>query len=492
MTTATFDNVKQTLLKVTEEKEGPSNLYIFLHVFSQVALNIMHGDFSLESIKKITLPDGDPAFDDEFAQKIHEVLTTSGDTIKNTLNLIQHDMQFEGKQQGGGPDVRNKILETLKTLRDNVNLDYLSVDGLYYKLTNFLDKLDEQNRVLSQELGVSKFMNSVPQDPTVAIPTPAGVPIVLKAPIRIFPVLINGIIEIIRLCIALNVLPLPDFIDNLLGFAQASLDVARGRWKYGVLTLLGTMSNQMYFVTLILKLIRDVWTLIEPNLANQLRDNLFLSGKSIFVGFILRVFSIVAPDFIRAQFNTLIAPVNELYTRINEKLEQLEVEANKVAEPAGMIVTFPRVGQNEVITLDDIQSLQTIFSVPEIGCSNEIQAIIKGSQTIPPLRLLFEMMNLPVSEEAISKRCQSLSSEPITETMVKMMKPDIKLIPGGPMNMEEKQKAVGIEPTAESALGLASGLLSGGPPSLGKGTEMAKGLLKGGPPSLAKGLLSAL
>lgn len=442
MTTATFDNVKKILLKVPEEKDATNNLYIFLHVFSQIALNVMHKDFSLESIKKITLPDGDIAFDDTTANEIHTILNKSGDTIKNALELIQYDMQYMHRQRGGDPEGgldRERILGALKTVKDSVDLDFLSIDGLYYKVTNFLDKLDEQNRALSQQMGVSKFINSAPEDPTLRTPpVPPVPPLTLKTPIRIFPVLINGMIEITRLCIALEVIPAPNFVQKLLGFAQALLDVARGRWKYGVLSLLGTLGQKMYFVSLILKLMRDVWTLIEPNLANQLRTDIFLSGKSIFIGFILRVFTIVAPDFIRKQFNEMLKPVNDLYGRINEQLEKIEEESNKVANPEGMLVRFPRIGTTSTITLDDIQSLQTIFSVPEVTCSSEIQAIVKSSRVIPPLRFLFEMMNIPIADQAVTERCRSLAEQPLSSTMVKMMKPQITLIPGGPMNMAER------------------------------------------------------
>jgi hypothetical protein len=416
MSEATFDNIKQTLLKVVEEKHGIDNIYTFLHIFSQIAINVMANDFSLESIKKITLPEGGVAFNDESANEVHAILKENGETIKNALQLIKHDMEHvNGRQSGGAPEIdRERILQALQTVREKADLDFFSVDGLYFKITNFMDKLDEQNRILAREMGVTKFINSSPSDPQATIPTPAGVPIIVKFSMRIFPVLINGIIEILRLLIALNKIPAPGFVDTILGFAQGALDVARGRWKYGILSLLGTMGREMYFISLILKLIRDVWTLIEPQLADQLRYHIFMSGKSIMIGFYLRIFSIFAPDFIRRQFEQMLKPVNDLYERLNEKLEEYEVEANKVANPEGMIVRFPRIGENDKVTLDDVQSLQTILSIPEVACSAEVQGIVQGSRVIPPLRFLFEMMNIPIAEGAVQMRCRGVTTETLS------------------------------------------------------------------------------
>jgi hypothetical protein len=447
MSEATFDNIKNTLLKVVEEKHGIDNIYIFLHIFSQIAINVMDNDFSLESIKKITLPDGEPAFNNESANEVHTILKENGETIKNTLALIKHDMEHvNGRtgsgQTGGGPIAidRERILQALQTVREKADMDFFSVDGLYFKITNFMDKLDEQNRILSREMGVTKFIDSAPEDPTARIPTPAGVPIIVKVSMRIFPVLINGIIEILRLLIAMNKIPLPGFVGTTLGFAQGALDVARGRWKYGILSILGTMGTEMYFITLILKLIRDVWTLIEPQLADQLRYHIYMSGKSIMIGFYLRVFSIFAPDFIRKQFDEMLKPVNELYERLNEKLEEYEEEANKVANPEGMIVRFPRIGENDKVTLDDVQSLQTILSIPEVACSQEVQGIVQGSRVIPPLRFLFEMMNIPIAEGAVQMRCRGVTTETLSSKLVDMIQPEITLIPGGEMDLEERRE----------------------------------------------------
>ncbi len=441
MAEATFDNIKKTLLKVVEEKNGIENLYIFLHVFSQVALNIMNNDLSLESIKKITLPDGDLAFDDETSKRIYDIIKENGETLKQSFELIKHDMQHVHRQSGGAPKTfdRERILGALQQAQQKADLEYFSIDGLYYKITNFMDKLDEQNRILAREMGVTKFTEDIPEDPNVKIPTPSGVPIVVKLSVRIFPTLINAIIEIIRLGLALNPFS-PPFIGTLLGFAQGALDVARGRFKYAILSVLGTLSREMYFVSLILKLIRDVWTLIEPNLANSLRLHMFMSAKSIFIGFYLRLFSILAPDFIRKQFDEMVKPINELYERLNQQLEQFEADANKVANPEGMIVRFPRIGENNMVTLDDIQSLQSIFAIPQIACSAEIQSIVRSSRVMPPLRFMFEMMNVPISDQAVQDRCKGVDDEALSSSLITMIEPEITLIPGGPMDLEAKRE----------------------------------------------------
>jgi hypothetical protein len=441
MAEATFDNIKKTLLKVAEEKNGIDNIYIFLHVFSQVAMNIMDDDLSLESIKKVTLPDGDLAFDDETSKQIYNMIKENGETLKNALQLIKYDMQHVNRQSGGAAKTidREKILTALQQAQQKADLEYFSIDGLYYKITNFMDKLDEQNRILAREMGVTKFMEDIPEDPNVKIPTPSGVPIIVKVSVRIFPTLINAIIEIIRLGLALNPFS-PPFIGTILGFAQGALDVARGRWKYAILSVLGTLSREMYFVSLILKLIRDVWTLIEPNLANSLRLHMFMSGKSIFIGFYLRIFSILAPDFIRKQFDEMVKPINELYERLNQQLEQFEADANKVANPEGMIVRFPRIGENNMVTLDDIQSLQSLFSIPEIACSQEIQNLVKSSRVMPPLRFMFEMMNIPIAPQAVQDRCRGIDDEALSSSVISMIEPEITLIPGGPMDLESKRE----------------------------------------------------
>jgi len=117
-------------------------------------------------------------------------------------------------------------------------------------------------------------------------------------------------------------------------------------------------------------------------------------------------------------------------------------------------VSFKRVPEGMVPSLDDIQRLQTIARVPAIFCSDEFQKIIEPLLLIPPLRLALELFNIPTIPETKEKMCSGVPKGSIADTVGDAANPDVGIIPGGPADQAQKaaeQATAAVGQAAEAA-----------------------------------------
>jgi hypothetical protein len=110
----------------------------------------------------------------------------------------------------------------------------------------------------------------------------------------------------------------------------------------------------------------------------------------------------------------------------------IEEQVSKSTEPMGVIVKFPRIPQETIPSLDDIQALQTVVSQPEIFCADDFQKIVEPLKMIPPIRLLLELLNVPMDAEFIQQRCLGVKPNDLAGNLVERLMPTVQVIPGGP------------------------------------------------------------
>lgn len=430
----TFTDIEALIKKIPEQEGFENNFYTFLHVGSQILLLSLEDQYSASSVKTITLPDGSPAFTDENdINKLVDLLKNHGPQIKEILESVRVSGNDSEKQVGGDGTAEDK--GPLEKLIDIAKMAYISpeeisFDRQFLKLTDYWDRLDQLNRALSSQLGLVALVNKVKVDPFVMVPLPGPVPPVkVQFPMRLALPLVNMLLEVTRIFFA--IVPFGTIPMQFFTLIQTLFDIARGEWKYGIFTMMGFFNGGLLIFGVFCKLIRDVWLLMEPNLSKQIRLDLWLAGRSMFVGFWLRMITVFMPDFARNATETALLPMTAILTKVNTTIENIESTVNKTTEPLGVKAIFPKVEFDMIPSLDSINALQTAISQPEIFCAPEFQQILAPIKNIPPIRLFIELLNIPLDDQMVALRCKGIQTTDIATALVDKLAPRIEIIPGG-------------------------------------------------------------
>jgi hypothetical protein len=442
---ASFKEIEGYFQKMPFQEGAEDNFYTFLHVISEILLGIKHGDLD---VTKITTPNGQAAFSAEEAAKANGLI----DSVKPILN----GLFSERTQRGGGADPEQLANQLLELAGSAVDPEQISVDNLYFKMTDYLDKLDDQNRSIARQIGPVAFTSELKVDPFV--PNPLQIigipPPKFQIPARSILPITNAILELFRLMVTLSPIQFP-FIRNLLTITIAIFDVLRGEWKYGLFSLLGLLGNKPLLFGVFLKILRDAWLLIEPGLAKQLRTNVFRASKSMVVGFWLWSFATFAPDYIRGPLEAGVGPFRQLVDTLNEQVAGFQEQANAAAKPLGIKVTFPTVPTDIVPSFADIQNLQTIVQQPEVYCSAPVKALLEPVKALPPLRFVLEMLNIPMVPELQAEACKDIDPNNLSGELAKRLRPQIDIIPGGAAE-KAAQAAAAVKAATNTVSSVAS------------------------------------
>lgn len=455
---ATFRDIEGYFKKMGDQEGASENFYTFLHVISQILLGVKNDDLDMT---KITTPNGQLAFTNEEAAKANALI----DNVKPIISGV-----FSSTQKGGGP---NEIADQLLELAGSaVDPEQISVDNVYFKMTDYFDKLDDQNRSIARQIGPVAFTSELKVDPFVPNPLQAiGIPPPkFQIPARSILPITNAILELFRVMVTLSPIQFP-FIRNMLTITIATFDVVRGEWKYGLFSLLGLFGNKPLLFGIFLKIVRDAWLLVEPGLAKQLRTNVFKASKSMFVGFWLWSFATFAPDFIRGPLEAGIGPFRQLVDTLNSQIATFQEQANVAAEPLGIKVTFPTVPTDIVPSFADIQNLQTIVQQPEVYCSAPVRALLEPVKALPPLRFVLEMLNIPMVPELQAEACRGIDPNNLSGELAARLRPQIDILPGG-----AAEKAMQAAATVQTAADNAASFIANPIPSLTNALDTTKSL----------------
>ncbi len=449
----TFKDIENILKKIPEQEGFANNYYTFLHVGAQILLMTLHNKKTKDDVKSITLPDGSPAFTDENdINKLNELLESHGDKIKDILQSVMTPAKANGGEQTGGgplgasPGAIDKLIEVAKSVY--IPPEEMSIDRQYTKMLNYFDDLDEQNRTLARELGLVALVSHQKVDPFFIIPTPT--PIRVQFPVRLILPIINVLLEVTRIFFA--IVPFGTIPMQFFTIVQTLFDIARGEWKYGVFTFMGFFNGGLLIFGVFLKLLRDVWLLIEPRIARRLRLEIFIASKSIFLGFILRLTTAFLPDTFRATLEAALTPLNVIVNQVNQKLETIQETLNQGTEKMGVKVTLPHVPQDAIPSLDNIQALQMAISQPEIYCSDEFRPILEPIKSIPPLRLILELMGVAIDEDIRAVQCKGIETSSISSAFIDALMPKVEVIPGGPIALAKAAEMKGLSEAGVSSI----------------------------------------
>jgi hypothetical protein len=352
--------------------------------------------------------------------------------------FIQPMFPSSRNRRGGGPNVKASATGTL--IKPKLNPEDLSLDKTFWKVRDLIKSIDDQVKNFSRELGPFRlFYDKNTPDFRFPLPVPAPPPVfvsVIMVPInpRSIPIVIGLIIEAVR--ITYSVGPLSnDITRKVLSLVLGLIDFLKGDWKQGILSMIGFFGETPMVAGLIGKVLLNLMDLVAPDIQERMAMDVYQSGKSMCIGFLLWGFANFAPDFARAAARAQFDVLKKIVEDANGKIGEIEASMQKSVEPAGLELKLKDIPADFVPTFDDMQNLQAIVRQPTIYCSKEFQDAIEPLRKIPPMRLILELMNIPTDPQTLAFECKDNAGESLEDTMGATLEPEITPKEGSPIAM---------------------------------------------------------
>jgi hypothetical protein len=391
----------------THKDQLPNALYKAMNGFSQTFLSYKEKNGAAGWAKEAVDEFGEPLWTAEQAAEIEAAFPVAVAQAGGAMGV--ESLKF-------GPS------STLITPTEPINF---SIDEIVGNVSSYLAALDKKNRELAALIGPVAIINNMKEDPRIG-PLPF-IGREVQIPARAILPMINAALEACRLLVS-NQLIDSSFLRSILSFALAILDISRGEWRDGILSALGLFGKQWMMIGLIGKTARWVYNFISPDIQSRLSTDIFDASKSMIVGFWLWWVSILSPDYVRATINDMIATATKPLETINEQLAKVEQQAQVSAAKLGAKVVFPRLPIERIPSFDDIQNFQSLLHQPEIVCSAAFQQAIQPAMSIPVLRVVLELLNIPITPEKKAEVCKDIpANQSIVNSVAQALEPTVVL-----------------------------------------------------------------
>ena len=423
---ATLDNLER--LANEDEQTLKKKVYETFSGISFLILEAKASNFRRGWATEIKDRHDEPMFEKGEARVLEEA----------TQKFIQPMFSSSKNRRGGGPNVKASATGTL--VKPSFNPEDLSLDRTFWKVRDLIKSIDDQVKNFSRELGPFRlFYDKNTPDFQFPLPVPSPPPVfvsVVMVPInpRSIPIVIGLIIEAIR--IVYSVGPLSnDVTRKVLSLVLGLIDFLKGDWKQGILSMIGFFGETPLVAGLIGKVLLNLMDLIAPDIQERMAMDVYQSGKSMCIGFLLWGFANFAPDFARAAARAQFDVLKKIVADANGKIDEIEASMQKSVEPAGLQLKLKDIPEDFVPTFDDMQNLQAIVRQPTIYCSKEFQEAIEPLRKIPPMRLVLELMNIPTDPQTLAFECKDHAGESLEDTMGVALEPEITPKEGSPIAM---------------------------------------------------------
>ena len=354
--------------------------------------------------------------------------------IENIFLLLLKPIMDEGKDgkgdaQAGGaaalvPSTSDGgLFSKLKGVASLVNPDDISIDKTYWKVINFLKGLNEQTHALSREIGPFKFFYDSKADLPIPFPIPfPPYAVTMQIPPRTIPVLIGSFVEAIRLIFSLGPTS-NELTRKILSIVMAVIDLVQGEWKNSILSFAGYYGQYPLIAGVIGKVFLNVFSLVAPDIQDRLIFDIYRSGKSMFIGGFLWMFSTFAPASVRLIVKTQLDIIKDKVIKVNGDIQKTEDKMQEAAGESGLKVDLNKIPETFIVSFDDIQNLQSIARQPTFMCSKEFQEAIKPLLIIVPARLFLEMLSIPTDPETLDMECGQLKGITLEKTVEAALTP---------------------------------------------------------------------
>lgn len=244
-----------------------------------------------------------------------------------------------------------------------------------------LDEIDKANKEFAETRGILLFEHGATN-----IVIPPGIPI----PPKLLVIVLYSLAEIIRIIV--TTVPLvPPILSTLMTTLVFIVDVARGQWKHGILTLAGLFGRYALFGGIIGKVLLSVFEMLSPEVKTALFGAIGDLRSSLIMGFTLWAVDVVMPGPVRAVLQELHQKAADVAASIDTKIDETGMPFKHIS---------PLI---EKYNVSDLTTLQDLLLNPRIYCSPEVRELIGKAKEFTVIWMLFTALGIPpaaASEEA--------------------------------------------------------------------------------------------
>ncbi len=293
------------------------------------------------------------------------------------------------------------------------NPELYSLDAHFAKLTGSLDGLDEALTDAAKQYSLPALEAAAP-DPKFLIPLgPIPLPVII--PVRLVLPTLNAILELVR--IASTLLPAIDILGKPTTLLMVFLDLARGNLYHAIFTMLGMWGKYPMYSGIVLKILRDAYMLIAPDIRSELRTAVYKSGKSMTIGWVIWLFGVVSPDIVRRPIVALLDKVRALIETYNAAATKAEVQATAALKGFGS-VEIPKMPSSQIPTIGDMYILQEYVHNPNIYCNSEVAPLLEELRGIPPMALFLDLLSIPrAGSREFETACAKVAAVPLAQQL---------------------------------------------------------------------------
>ena len=335
-------------------------------------------------------------------------------TFRPYLSTIRSYVQPNSLIQGGTiPDIPISATTEIDTatvpataipslpIQSIPSIQSIDLDAAFTGLIQKSEQVNQTAEYLSSQYGLTRLerdfdkkedLHVVPEFLRVMIGSlgPSGIATKqfldkLTVPYRFLVFLIYLYLDISRLSAATMGYPTQ---QKTLTVILALLELFRGDWKKSILTFMGFYGTTPLLAGQMGKAFLYLFERLSPTLQDRMVYGAWDASKSLLIGILLAIFQLTAPLSIRKPFMEMLQTLSDGKRALDESLIEAGLE--------------PR-SDDFAPTWDDINRLQAVNDDPTFICSCEYQEVIKNIGDSALVRLILQLLRLPVNEEMREK-----------------------------------------------------------------------------------------
>jgi hypothetical protein len=279
--------------------------------------------------------------------------------------------------------------------------------NMYSKIMERINKIDTRVNEYASNYGILKLEKDYDAESNIGLPSfIATNPVLLvlskiKIPFRTIVTTVYLILDITRLAIGSSG---SNTGRKVLSILVALLELLRGDWKKAILTGIGFFGMRPMLAGQLVKVFLTVIRTLSPDIQISDVSNPLNIVKSFIVGLLLSIFQVTTPAFIREHLITGLNKIAERKAEINGTLAE---------------VGLPKRPDYLSPSWSDLNNLQAVMSDKVYVCSCEFRDLVNAVNKSTVIKIVLELLRIPVSEEMIQETCGTNQCEKFATLMVK-------------------------------------------------------------------------
>lgn len=424
-------------------KDMPDRLYKSMNGTSKIIEAIINtrGDNWASHVidsegKEILTPDEQEQFTRAFQPYLDSIINFFNDTIKHD-KIVGGEIPNPETLIGLPKDVIDKRIQNITT--SPISKDHIEGPDEIYK--QIIDKFSSINTTVNNfasKYGVLRLEKEHDVEPDVrivpsfakdiialgaesaakaiGIPYSVGEPTKdmldrIKIPFRLIISLIYLFLDVTRIVVIING---SNFGRKILSVTLSLLEFLRGDWKKAILSFIGYYGMTPLLIGQVLKAIISLFRMTSPQLQESVIYGVYDSSKSLFIGILLAIFKITAPEEIRLPLIGVLETIAQKKQELDTSLESVGL----MSRPDYLAPSF-----------EDLNNIQAVINDPAFICSKEFQTLSSTVNNSGLLGIILQLVGIPTDTFTKERKCGNEIDKPYVNILVNESKEEQPIVP---------------------------------------------------------------